>query len=187
MTDQDLLRAYVEGRDVDSLSLFLNRYQDSLLRFVAKLLGDQDAAQDVVQETFLQVARHPKRLLKVDSCHNWLLRVARNIGIDHLRRLARLRRHAQAVSDKAAAQERERQQLAAESVEREEVRERVRGQIELLKPRYRELLLLKVQEGKSYKEIAEITGLTVTNVGYLLHQAMKALSSRLQREEGGLV
>ena len=41
-----------------------------------------------------------------------------------------------------------------------------------------------MQEGKSYKEIAEITGLTVTNVGYLLHQAMKSLSGRLRAHEG---
>ena len=41
-------------------------------------------------------------------------------------------------------------------------------------------MLLKVQEGKSYREIAEITGLTTTNVGYLIHQAMKTLKTRLE-------
>ena len=41
-------------------------------------------------------------------------------------------------------------------------------------------MLLKVQEGKSYREIAEITGLTVTNVGYLIHQAMQTLKVRLE-------
>lgn len=186
MTDQELLRSYVESRDVESLSTFLSRYQNSLLRFVAKLLGDHDAAQDVVQETFLQVARNPTRLLKVESCHNWLLRVARNIGIDHLRRLARHRKHARALQEHAAERAASITQPASAALEREEVRARVRAEISRLKPRYRELLLLKVQEGKSYKEIAEITGLTATNVGYLLHQAMKSLSSRLQAREGEL-
>ena len=41
-------------------------------------------------------------------------------------------------------------------------------------------MLLKVQESKSYREIAEITGLTVTNVGYLIHQAMQALKTNLR-------
>jgi RNA polymerase sigma-70 factor (ECF subfamily) len=184
MTDQELLRAYVDGRDVDSLGAFLSRYQDPLLRFVAKLLGDHDAAQDVVQETFLQVARHPARLLAVESCHNWLLRVARNIGIDHLRRAARLKRHAERVAREAAGERTARQLREAATLEREETRAGVRAAIERLKPRYRELLLLKVQEGKSYREIAEITGLTVTNVGYLLHHAMKSLSRRLQDRDG---
>jgi RNA polymerase sigma-70 factor (ECF subfamily) len=185
MTDQELLRAYIDGRDVDSLGAFLTRYQDSLLCFVAKLLGDHEAAQDVVQETFLVVARHPRRLLDVESCHNWLLRVARNLGIDHLRRLARHRRHAAAAAEQAAAEARARQDEEAAAIERDETCVRVRAAIERLKPRHRELLLLKVQEGKTYREISEITGLSVTNVGYLLHQAMKTLAARL-KEEGKL-
>ena len=56
----------------------------------------------------------------------------------------------------------------------------VRVEIDRLPPRQRELLLLRVQEKKSYKEIAEIAGLTATNVGFILHQAMKALSTRLK-------
>ena len=72
MTDQDLLHAYVDLRDVDSLGTFLGRYQESLVRFVANYLQDDTVAQDIVQETFLRVARHPKRLFDVTSCHNWL-------------------------------------------------------------------------------------------------------------------
>ena len=66
------------------------------------------------------------------------------------------------------------------SLEREEMCKMVPNAIAALKPRYRELVILKVQEGKSYREIAEITGLSATNVGYLLHQAMKALSLKLK-------
>ncbi len=178
MTDRELLQAYVSGRDVGALGAFFGRYQDSVLRFIARLLGDPEAAQDVVQETFLQVARHPRRLLRVESCHNWLLRVARNIGIDHLRRMARGRRHAAALREIHA----ERQAAQAEpatALECEETRDRVRAEIHRLQPRHRELLLLRVQERKTYREIAEITGLTATNVGFILHQAMKALSRRL--------
>ena len=185
MTDHELLRAYVDTRDVDSLSAFLCRYQESLLRFVAKLLRDPDVAQDVVQETFLRVARNPKRLLSVESCHNWLLRVARNIGMDHVRRLTRVRRHAPLVATQAASVAEERQQGETATLEREEERDRVRAEIQKLKPRHRELLLLKVQEGKTYREIAQITGLSVTNVGYLLHHAMKSLAHRLRETPGG--
>jgi len=56
----------------------------------------------------------------------------------------------------------------------------VRAAIDRLKPRLRELLLLKISEGKSYREIAAITGLSVTNVGFLLHQALVALEAELK-------
>ncbi|MFC1707212.1 RNA polymerase sigma factor [Planctomycetota bacterium] len=182
MTDHDLILAYADGRNVESLGAFLGRYQDSVLRFVTRLLGDGDAAQDVVQETFLEIARRPRRLLKARSPHNWMLRVARNLGIDHLRRKARQRRHLPAA---AASRVRggEAANLAAEPVaalERKELCERVRAEIGRLSPRQRELLLLRIQEGKTYREIAEITGLSATNVGFILHQAMKSLSLKLR-------
>jgi RNA polymerase sigma-70 factor (ECF subfamily) len=188
MTDQELIRAYAESSDRDSLGAFVGRYQDSLLRFAGRLLGDLDAAQDVVQDTFLQVARNPQCLFDVDSCHNWLLRVARNLGISRLRREARTRRHAEALRRRAEKEAALRAEAASSALEAEEARRQVRAEVDRLKPRYREVLLLKVQEDKSYREIAEITGLTVTNVGYILHRAMKELSARLQgqarREEG---
>ena len=179
MTDQDLLRAYVHSQDVDSLGVFLGRYEGPLMRFVANFLRDESAAQDIVQETFLRVAKKPSKLLDVSSCHNWLLKIARNLSIDHLRRLARSRKHSRALEYEAA-----RSAAAAVSaidrLEKSERMARVRSEIDRLRPRLRMVMLLKVQEGKSYREIAEITGLTTTNVGYLIHQAMKTLKTRLE-------
>ena len=177
MTDQDLIQAYVDSNDVDSLSIFLCRYERLLIRFVANFLRDETAAQDIVQETFLRVAKKPARLLGVNSCHNWLLRIARNLSIDHLRRLVRTRKltrslEADTVTVEAAT--------AGEKFEEMERKSRVRNEIAQLRPRLRLVMLLKVQEGKSYREIAEITGLTVTNVGYLIHQAMQTLKVRLE-------
>ena len=50
-----------------------------------------------------------------------------------------------------------------------------------LSSRDQQLVILKIYEEKSYKEISEITGLTVTNVGYILHHAMKKLAVELKR------
>ena len=69
---------------------------------------------------------------------------------------------------------------AIDRLEKSERIVRVRSEIDRLRPRLRMVMLLKVQEGKSYREIAEITGLTTTNVGYLIHQAMKTLKTRLE-------
>lgn len=179
MTDRELLLAYADSSDAESLGTFVARYQNSLVRFAARLLRDPEAAQDVVQETFLQVARHPRRLLEVHNCHNWLLRVTRNIGVSRIRKEARLRRHTEAFREHASRQAAGKPSSVSGVLEAEELRTRVRAEIDRLNPRYREVVILKVQEEKTYREIAEITGLTVTNVGYLLHQAMKQLAARL--------
>lgn len=179
MTDQELLAAYADSRDVESLGVFVERYQDGLVRFAARLLSDDMTAQDVVQEAFLRVARHPRRLMKVDSCHNWLIRVVRNICIDHIRKAVRGRKVLRELAERPAWDD----TSPSRGLEREEARVLVQQAIGELRPRYRELVLLKVQEGKSYREIAEITGLSVTNVGYLLHHAMKALGQKLRGRE----
>ena len=185
MTDHDLLRSYLQDHDVDSLDVFVRRHQKSLVRFAVNFLGDSEAAQDVVQETFLRVARHPRRLLKVDSCHNWLLRVVRNVGIDHIRRVTRRRRHTQAAAEQVTEVARQRQVEPSAEVERAEIQAQLETEVDGMNPRQKELFHLKVSEGKSYREIAEITGLSVTNVGYHLHQIMRRLSTRLRdaREE----
>ena len=190
MTDRELLLAYAESSDTESLGTFMARYQNSLVRFAGKLLRDPEIAQDVVQDTFLQVARHPRRLLDVNNCHNWLLRVTRNIGVSRIRKETRLRKHTEVfrahATRRAAGKAPGAFGDASSALEADELRTHVRSEIDRLNPRYREVLLLKVQEEKSYKEIAEITGLTVTNVGYLLHTAMKQLSSRLNHTREAL-
>ncbi len=183
MTDRQLLRAYAESRDGKSLDAFVRRYQAPLTRFAARFLQDSEAAQDVVQETFLQVVRHPGRMLDIENYHNWLLRVARNLSISHLRRKARSKKHVEALATRLSADAPAREAAESKALEEEERRGRIRAEIDRLSPRHREVLLLKVQEEKSYREISEITGFSVTNVGYILHQAMKELSRRFDSRE----
>ena len=179
MTDRTLLEAYADTGDSECLGIFLKRYETSLIRFVSNFLGDEGIAQDIVQETFLKVARRPGKLLGVRSFHNWLLKVARNQSIDHLRRVIRQRKHKSKLQQEAESRAAQAN-TAIETLEHSERNARDRMEIDLLRPKLREVMLLKVQESKSYREIAEITGLTVTNVGYLVHQAMQALRSSLR-------
>ncbi|MBI4615386.1 MAG: RNA polymerase sigma factor [Planctomycetes bacterium] len=179
MSDRELLSAYADRRDMVCLGTFFSRHESPLLRFASSLLGDAEAAQDVVQETFLAVLRRPRRLLAAHSCRNWLLKVTRNTGIDHLRREIRHRRKVEGLAQETDGKAPEHASRDPDAVEVQDERARVRRAIQALPPHYREVLLLKIEHDKSYQEIAEITGLTVPNVGYRLHEAMKALTKKL--------
>lgn len=187
MTDRQLIEAFVRAdaqgfRHEDVFGVFVERHQGAMLSFAASFLRDDTLAQDVVQEAFLRAARNPQRILqfgegeKAGSERNWLLKVVRDLSIDSLRRRASEKK---AVERKAETAERSAP-AADVNAEKEEQNAQVRDAIDRLKPRYRELLILKVREQKSYREIAQITGLTVTNVGFLLHQAMQALTEELR-------
>ncbi len=177
--DRELLRSYAENGDERSLAEFIKRHESALLRFSARLLGDGHAAQDIVQEVFFRVVARPQLLLKARNCRNWLLVVTRNLGVSYMRREIRRRRNTERLSGRLA-RTRSFEPPADRQLERSEIREQVLRALMLLKPRHRELVLLRLQEGKSYREIGRITGLSVSNVGYLLHCALKELSVLLR-------
>jgi len=179
MTDRQLIRAYAGAQDCRAFGVFLGRHESALLSFAAAFLRDDTLAQDVVQEAFLRAARNPHRLLESPadgaSERNWLLKVVRDLSVDRLRRRAAERR----ALEKLAAGAEPAAPPADAAAEKQEEAGQVRAGLDRLPPRLRELLILKVREQKSYKEIAQITGLSVTNVGFLLHQALKELGKEL--------
>lgn len=186
MTDHQLVEAYAGRQDCQAFGVFVSRHEGTLLRFAASFLRSDSLAQDVVQEAFLRAARDPHRLLQRTSDgwseRNWLLKVVRDLSVDSLRRGASERK---AVAALAAGTETSAPppDVAAEAAEESA---RVRAALDRLPERLRELLILKVREHKSYKEIAQITGLSVTNVGFLLHQAMKKLAAEVGKTDSEL-
>lgn len=158
-------------------------YESRLLRYVARLTGNASSAEDIVQETLVRLARSWHDALEPSpQLQGWLYRVAHNEAIDHLRRESRLRilhrRHAEEQGEMFARDH------ARDDVDPDSGRAAAAEKaLQCLSDRERELVTLKVYERKSYKEISAITGLTVGNVGYILHNAMKKLAAILARGE----
>lgn len=164
---------------LDSLRALVDAYEGALLRYVSRLMGNASSAEDVVQNTFLKFIRKWRKSLEVSpDASRWLYRVAHNEAVDFMRSESRLRRlheehGAEAMSHPVAASNpSERAENAAQALSR-------------LTDRERELVVLKVYEEKSYAEIADITGLSTGNVGYILHNAMKKLAAMIQEGNDG--
>jgi RNA polymerase sigma factor (sigma-70 family) len=179
VTDRELLERYLEGH-VEAFEEILGRYERPLLRFVARYLtgfgrdGAAERAEDAVQEVFLRFVREARNLRSVENLSAWLYRVARNIAIDERRKETRMeRRHQMKAEPEAAAPP-----ILEE--ERREVAGIVTAKLHGLPPNQRDVLILKIQEGKSYLEISEITGLTPSNIGYLIHHGLKNLARDLR-------
>lgn len=145
-----------------------------LTRYAARLLGNADAAADVVQEAMLRLLRcaepPPEPRLA-----EWLFTVARNAALDVLRKEGRMKplsdEHAERVASTGPSP-----QAAAELAEDAG---RLVRLMRLLPRGQQDVLRLRFQEQFSYKQIAGITGLTVTNVGFMIHTAIKTLRGRM--------
>jgi len=163
----------------DAFEAVVSQYEGPLLRYTGRILLDRDAAQDVVQNAFIKLFRRWKDELKPSpQVSSWLYRVAHNGAVDYLRKENRRRalhqRHARDRLDFAPADRGDAFRISEDA-------HRAVKALHNLSLREQQLVVLKVYEEKSYREIAEIAGLTVSNVGYILHHAMKKMATALKK------
>ena len=169
-----------ESPGVESgLEALIAEYESALLRYAARLVNDPTAAQDVVQDVFMKVCKHWTNGAKpAPQMKAWLYRVTHNASVDYIRRESRLKglheRQAEELAPVAPASQ--RRDLA----DREAV-DIALAQIDRLDPREKQVVLLRLQEGLSYREIAEVTKRSEGNVGNVLHHALKKLSAGLRK------
>ncbi|MDI1250637.1 MAG: sigma-70 family RNA polymerase sigma factor [Lacunisphaera sp.] len=153
----------------------VERHQAPLLRYATRLLGgDADRARDVVQDTFVRLMAQPAA--EVDGhVAEWLFTVCRNRALDVLRKEGRMKRFAEGQVERLTTAE----PLPGHTLERAEQHAAVLRLIGRLPPNQQEVVRLKFQNGFSYQEISRITDLSVGNVGFILHTAIKALRQQM--------
>ena len=160
----------------ERLTYLFNTYHATLVRYLARRVGDRDWAEEVAQETFVRALRQET----IASERSWLFAVATNLVRDGARRDARQRDRLERL--------RAEQDTATEppptSMERDEARERARAAIATLADRDREALLMK-EEGLSYGEIAAALDLSIGSVGTTLSRARRRLMEAYERVEAG--
>jgi len=157
----------------------LARHEAPLVAYAHRLVGDAHRARDVVQETFLRLcSEEPSR---VDGhVGPWLFAVCRRLALDHLRKERRMTPVAEALLDARAG----RAEDPAETASTRDQASSALAALATLPENQREVLELRLRHGMSYAAIAQVTGHTVTNVGFLLHVGMKALRARLGAAPG---
>ena len=147
----------------------LNQFEDALIRYAAWLLRDSEAAREVVQETFLRLCREQPD--KVGGyLAQWLFTVCRNLAFDIRKREVRMTPLEDA-------------EIGVDSdADRREAAVEILRLVDNLPKNQREVVYLKFQCDLSYKEISEITKLSVGNVGFLLHTALREIRKQVLSE-----
>jgi len=150
----------------------LERFETPLLRYAARLTGSTERAGDLVQETFTRLcAQDPARVRP--HLARWLFTVCRNLCLDEARKERRMRPLTDSVSPASGAS------APDAAAEHRDDLQRIRALLALLPEDQREVIHLKFEQGLSYAEIAQVTGINPGTVGYLLHVGLQALRSHL--------
>src|ERR1043166_8220561 len=160
----------MNGQQMDAL---LQRFERPLLQYATRILGDSDRARDVVQETFVKLQNENRE--QIDNAPaKWLFTVCRNGALNICRKEKRM-----TYLDQELLETRESEQpVPYEKLEAKEASGFLLRILGTLPPRQQEVLQLNFKNDLTYQQISEITELSVSNVGVLIHNALKTLRQR---------
>lgn len=145
-------------------------YESPLIGYASTILNDIDRARDVVQDTFTRLCQQD--LAKVsEGIKSWLFTVCRNRALDVLRKDRRNEPLEDIRWKKVAGPGLQ----PDEEADQQERSGQLMGYLHRLTNNQREVIILKFQQGLSYKEIQTVTGLTSGNIGFLIHTGLKRL------------
>lgn len=189
MESDERLAARCQQGDMAAFTELVNRYKDKVYNLAVRMLRDRGDAEDLAQETFLNVYRAVATFRVDERFSTWIYKIASNLCIDRLRK----RRHL-TISLDAPVQEGEElyRQVpdwshAPEPLyEQSELREDVQAAIDQLPSKYRLIILLRHMQDMAYEEIATVMDLPVGTVKTRLFRAREILKRHLERmsEEG---
>jgi RNA polymerase sigma-70 factor (ECF subfamily) len=184
--DRELVEAFRRG-DAAAFDALVLRYVRLAGGVAYGILGDYEAAADAVQEAFLKVHGALGELREPERFKGWLYGIVRSCALDAARRDRRRRTASLSGLDgreddpplATAAGGREPERPAA-GAERREAEERILRAVQDLPESYREVVIMKYLDERSYKEISETLGITIETIESRLFRARKLLRTRLQ-------
>ena len=172
--DPDVKPDPAKSRSADDNAQYVRgaveRFQAPLLRYATRLISDPERARDIVQDTFVRLMGQSPAAVD-GHLAEWLFTVCRNRAFDVQRKEGRMKRFAEGQVERIA----DRDPRPGTALEARETQSAILRLIERLPRNQQEVVRLKFQNGFSYKEISRITSLSIGNVGFLLHTAIRTL------------
>lgn len=162
ISDATLVSTYIKG-DESSLEVLVKRHKQRIYSFIYSKVYDRDVSEDIFQDTFIKVIRTLKRgsYNEEGKFLPWVMRIAHNLVIDHFRKGNRMPKFDNSgefsifsvLSDSALN--------AEKSLIKDQVESDVRRLIEELPADQKEVLVMRMYNDMSFKEISERTGVSI--------------------------
>ena len=185
MSDSELVAAHLDGHPLAFSELY-NRYRDRLVHFIRRKTGDGDRAEDLVQEAFVRVTRHLHRFDQSKKFSTWIYTICSNLAKNELRNRSRsplvlfqkLTTHWD--QDHRPLQFEDSNMKPDKLYRNRYLEEAVEQTVSKLPEHHQLVFRLRELEGKSYEEIAEITGVNLGTVKSRLHRARTSFAEMIE-------
>lgn len=163
VTDEQLVKAYAQGNN-EAFDTLLKRHQDRIYNYIVRIIKNEDIANDIFQETFVKTILTIKqgRYTENGKFPAWISRIAHNLIIDYYRQEKSENIQSADLDDVDVLN---RKELCEETIEdaiiTEQIRDDVKYLIKELPYLQREVLTMRYYQNLSFKEIAELTGVSI--------------------------
>jgi len=187
LTDEELVGAYAQGNN-SAFDILLNRHKDTVYSYIYFIVKNRELAEDIFQETFVKAIITIKqgRYTENGKFRAWISRIAHNLIIDNYRQ----EKNEQTISnDDCEIDLFNSSKLSEGTIEDEIIRNQiltdVKKLVEYLPDNQREVLLLRYYQDLSFKEIADITGVSINTALGRMRYAI--LNMRRMAEEKNMI
>jgi len=187
MSDEELVIAYAQGNN-SAFDILLNRHQSNVYSYIYFIVRNRELAEDIFQETFVKAIMTIKqgRYTENGKFRAWINRIAHNLIIDNYRQ----EKNEQTISnDECEVDLFNNHKLSDGTIEDEMIKSQilmdVKKLIEYLPENQKEVLLLRYYQDLSFKEIADITGVSINTALGRMRYAI--LNMRRLAEEKNMI
>ena len=184
LTDEQLVRAYAKGNN-EAFDTLLRRHQDRIFSYILRIIKNEDIANDIFQETFVKAIQTIRlgRYTENGKFPAWISRIAHNLIIDYYRQEKSETLQSADLTDVDILN---RKELCEDTIEdimiSNQIRDDVKYLIEELPELQKEVLMMRYYQNLSFKEIAEITGVSINTALGRMRYAILNLR-RIAREK----
>lgn len=171
-TDEELM-SFIQKRKEAAFNELYNRYSSRLLHFMYRMLGQDEAkAQDFLQDLFLKIVNNPEKFNIEKNFKTWVFTVAANQCKNAYRQQHKTIVDLEQIEEMSFEE-------SGNSIDAAAFKEELKERLNELHPVYKEVFILRYNEGLSLNEIAIVANCPLGTVKSRLHSATRALSKKL--------
>jgi RNA polymerase sigma-70 factor (ECF subfamily) len=182
--DAALVRDYIDG-DEKSLSILIKRHQSKIYGFIYSKVTDRDIADDIFQDTFIKVIK----TLKSNSYNEegkflpWVMRISHNLIVDHFRRNKKMPMYRETEEFSIFSIMTDNSPNVENRIITEQVESDLQRIIEQLPDDQREVLQMRIYQDLSFKEIADLTGVSINTALGRMRYALMNLRKVIEKNK----
>ncbi|MBI1184554.1 sigma-70 family RNA polymerase sigma factor [bacterium] len=182
LSDQELVHLYLTGQE-KALAMLVNRHKDKMFTAVYMLVKDRSLAEDILQDAFVKIVTTIKsgKYNEEGKFIQWAMRIARNLVIDHFRRNKKMPTISDSEGNDVFDFINVYEENQEDRVIRTEREDKIRRLIEELPTEQREVLVLRHYADLSFKEISELTNVSINTALGRMRYALNNLRKLIEQ------